>query len=134
MSENERDYLVGYRKPPKHTRFKPGQSGNPNGRPKGSKNLKTELSEELTERIDLREGGKSLRVSKQRALVKAMTAKALQGDTKAANLVLNLVLRLFQQEQTNEELDDLTMADLEILSKFEREISRANNSKEPKNA
>ncbi len=57
MSDDERPadqtstggYDVGYRKPPKHTRFKPGQSGNPRGRPKGTKNLKTDLIEELGE-------------------------------------------------------------------------------------
>ena len=44
-------YEVGYGKPPKHTRFQPGQSGNPRGRPKGTKNLKTDLEEELSERV-----------------------------------------------------------------------------------
>ena len=48
------DYEVGYRKPPKHTRFKPGQSGNLRGRPKGTKNLKTDLMEELGEKILIR--------------------------------------------------------------------------------
>lgn len=50
MSEQEDD-KVGYRKPPAKTRFQPGQSGNPNGRPKGSVNLKTDLRSELSERI-----------------------------------------------------------------------------------
>ena len=40
------DYEVGYKKPPIHTRFKPGVSGNPKGRPKGTKNLATDLAEE----------------------------------------------------------------------------------------
>ena len=51
-------YEVGYRKPPKATQFKQGQSGNPHGRPKGTKNLKTDLIEELGEHITLSEGGK----------------------------------------------------------------------------
>ena len=42
MSESEEE-KIGYRKPPTKTRFKPGQSGNPNGRPRGSVNLKTDL-------------------------------------------------------------------------------------------
>jgi hypothetical protein len=46
MSEQEEE-KVGYRKPPAKTRFKPGQSGNLNGRPKGSVNLKTDLRSEL---------------------------------------------------------------------------------------
>jgi hypothetical protein len=50
MSEQEEE-KVGYRKPPAKTRFKPGQSGNLNGRPKGSVNLKTDLRSELSEKI-----------------------------------------------------------------------------------
>src|SRR5712691_6120777 len=51
------EYEVGYRKPPKTTRFKAGKSGNPRGRPKGSTNLATDLSAELSEQITIREGG-----------------------------------------------------------------------------
>ena len=77
------EYEVGYRKPPKTTRFKTGKSGNPKGRPKGSTNLATDLSAELNEQITVREGGQARRVTKQRALIKALTAQALQGDVRA---------------------------------------------------
>src|SRR5215471_11970702 len=73
-------YEVGYRKPPKASRFKAGQSGNPKGRPRGSPNLATDLSAELGEQITVREGGQARQVSKQRALIKSLMAKALQGD------------------------------------------------------
>jgi hypothetical protein len=49
--ENQRDYAVGYGRPPPHSRFKKGQSGNPWGRPPGAKNLKTVLNEALNERV-----------------------------------------------------------------------------------
>jgi len=93
MTEN---YTVGYGKPPKHSQFKKGQSGNPRGRPKGVKNLTTDLKEELSERMILREGNKEKRVSKQRALVKSLTAKAIKGDTRAANALIDLMLRLLE--------------------------------------
>ena len=81
---------VGYRKPPETTRFKPGKSGNPRGRPKGSANLATDLSAELGEQITVREGGQARRISKQRALIKSLMAKALQGDVRATSAVLGL--------------------------------------------
>jgi len=77
------EYEVGYRKPPKTTRFEAGKSGNPKGRPKGTTNLATDLSAELSEQITVREGGQTRRVTKQRALIKSLTAQALQGDVRA---------------------------------------------------
>ena len=90
------EYEVGYRRPPKATRFKPGRSGNPKGRPKGSPNLATDLSAELGEQITVREGGQARRVSKQRALIKSLTAKALQGDVRATTALLALYAGAFR--------------------------------------
>jgi hypothetical protein len=90
---------VGYRKPPEATRFKPGQSGNPRGRPKGSLNLATDLSAELGEQITVREGGRQRRISKQRALVKSLMAKALQGDVRATTAVLALYARVISEPE-----------------------------------
>src|SRR3974390_676443 len=85
---------VGYGKPPKSGQFKPGKSGNPKGRPKGSLNLATDLAEELSEKITVREDGQARRASKQRALIKALMAKALQGDIRANATILALYARI----------------------------------------
>lgn len=89
---------VGYGRPPQHSRFKPGQSGNPSGRAKGSRNLKTDLAEELAETIRIREGEAEQTVSKQRAMLKALVAKALKGDARAASLVFAMVAKHVEAE------------------------------------
>lgn len=102
------DHKVGYRKPPETSRFKKGRSGNPKGRPKGSLNLATDLTAELGERITVREDGKPRRVSKQRALIKSLLAKALQGDVRAASALLALRVRESGEalEGQSQEVDD----------------------------
>ncbi len=116
------DYEVGYKKPPKRTRFKRGRSGNPKGRPKGAKNLRTELAEELQERVLIREGGKPRRVSKQRAMLKRLAEKALQGDTRAASLIVNMVARFLVQTEDDEPSATLAADDLAILANFEARV------------
>ncbi len=116
------DYEVGYKKPPKRTRFKRGRSGNPKGRPKGAKNLRTELAEELQERVLIREGGKPRRVSKQRAMLKRLAEKALQGDTRAASLIVNMVARFLVQTEDDEPSAPLGADDLAILADFEARV------------
>jgi hypothetical protein len=88
------NHSVGYGKPPEATRFKPGQSGNPKGRPKGSKNLRTLFSEELRRSVILKENGKTRRVPKAEAIVKQVINKALGADPKSTIIVLDEMRRL----------------------------------------
>jgi hypothetical protein len=120
MDEDPRNDTVGYKRPPRHTRFRPGQSGNPRGRPKGGRNLATDLGEELAERIRIREGKRNLRVSKQRALLKALVATALKGDTRAAGIILQLLAKVLApaDPETAAPSDDLVGDDLAILERF----------------
>ncbi|MEQ8402159.1 MAG: DUF5681 domain-containing protein [Silicimonas sp.] len=82
--DDDDDYEVGYGKPPKEHRFKPGQSGNESGRPKGARDLKTDLAEELEEKVTVTENGKRFQVTKRRLIIKGQVNKAAKGDTKAA--------------------------------------------------
>jgi len=123
-------YDVGYGKPPKAQQFKKGQSGNPKGRPNGTRNLKTDLLEELAERILVKEGEKALKISKQRAMVKTLAAKALKGDTRAATLVLNMVWRILEKEPPPEPEVDLSEADRAILNEFlRRQLAQTDKEK-----
>jgi hypothetical protein len=118
MSDHKNDSKVGYRRPPAHSRFRPGQTGNPKGRPKGAANLRTDLRDELSEHIRVREGERDLKVSKQRAMLKALVAKALRGDARAANVVLGLVSKLFEAAAPVEPVPNLTADDQAILERF----------------
>jgi hypothetical protein len=111
-------YEVGYGRPPKHTRFKSGHSGNPKGRPKGTNNLKTDLMDELAERISIGEGGKPKKLSKQRALLKSLAAKAITGDARAMNILLNLMVRVLEISAEERESDLIRQDDLAILDNF----------------
>ena len=84
-------YEVGYSKPPKHTRFKPGGSGNPKGRPKGSKNLGSLISDALSKKVRVTENGKVRTISLAEAMVRGLTARAARGELRATELVLRLI-------------------------------------------
>jgi hypothetical protein len=119
MSE---EYEIGYGKPPRHTQFPKGQSGNPKGRAKGTKNLKADLMEELRERIPITESGRRRTVSKQRAILKMVIAEALKGHIQATNVILNMLHRWSQDEPAQQTDRDLTRADKAILKRFEDEV------------
>lgn len=113
------DYEVGYGRPPAHTRFRKGQSGNPKGRPRGTKNLKTDLMEELGERILVREGERAQRVSKQRAVVKTLMNRTLKGDPRAASLLLSMMMRLIDTGEAGSDIEaPLEEDELDILDTF----------------
>lgn len=121
MSDDDK---VGYGRPPKHSQFKPGTSGNSGGRPKGTKNLKTELKEELAELIDLNEGGVRKRVSKRRAMLKTLVARAVKGNTKAATVVIDMMHRLLNEDEDESRSRTLRPEDSAILDVHEQRIRR----------
>src|ERR1700681_3237276 len=77
------DGPVGYRKPPAQSRFKPGQSGNPKGRPKGSLNIATVLERTLREKVIINENGQRKIITKLEASIKQLVNKAAAGDLRA---------------------------------------------------
>ncbi len=131
-AESAADYEVGYGKPPKHTRFQKGRSGNPRGRPKGTKNLKTDLLEELGETIVVREGDRPQKLSKQRALLKSVVNRAIQGDARATAIALSTMLRLLDTGEGAPDVEDGLFDDeLAILRDFEARARRGRDVPAP---
>src|SRR3954467_1148505 len=90
------NYSVGFCRPPLHTRFKPGQSGNPSGRVKGSKNLKSLFHQILNEQIPLIDGSQSKKVTKAEAIMRRLIIGALKGDSRSLMTLMRIA------EQTGE--------------------------------
>lgn len=84
-------YEVGYGRPPREHRFKPGNSGNRTGRKKGSRNVKTLLAEEMKSRIDIKINGRARRLTKAEAIVKLTAQKALSGDDRSMDRLYRLL-------------------------------------------
>ena len=93
MAERERDYAIGYGKPPVRNRFRKGRSGNPGGRPRG-KRLATLLREALSETAMIEINGRPRRVSRGQATVALLIDRAAEADPRWMKLLLDLVQKL----------------------------------------
>ena len=123
MTQNEEADAVGYKRPPREHQFRPGQSGNPSGRPKGARNFKLELREELGELITVRDGDREIEVSKQRALIKSMVAAAIDGNQRAAASVLAMCVRMLADAEEDEAIE--SVEDRDIVEAFTKRTKRA---------
>jgi hypothetical protein len=86
-------YDIGYRRPPAASRFKKGKSGNPKGRPKGSRNIATLIEQELQKRVVITENGKKRTVTRAQALAMKLVSEAMKGDAKCLTVMLDLQRR-----------------------------------------
>ncbi|MFC4595535.1 DUF5681 domain-containing protein [Sphingobium tyrosinilyticum] len=116
----DRDYEVGYGKPPKHSQFKPGSSGNRKGRPKGARGLKTDLEEELKSRHTIHINRTPVTASKQRLMIKTLATRAATGDLKAAQILLPMIIQILGSEDRGTERRALSAQDQSILDDFLR--------------
>jgi len=84
----------GYGRPPVNHQFKPGQSGNPRGRPKGQKNFTTIFTEVLSRKVAVRDQNGPRRLSKLEAMIEVMTNKAIAGDPRAFAIIVQIAEKI----------------------------------------
>jgi Family of unknown function (DUF5681) len=118
VTDDTADFKVGYKKPPTESQFKKGRSGNPSGRPKGSKNFVTSFHEISREPILVTEGGRSVTRSKFDVILLRMVNDAISGSAPARRDFFQAI-RLFQQD----EVPDATASessdrDAELMKNF----------------
>jgi DNA-binding FadR family transcriptional regulator len=123
-TEKKPEYEVGYKKPPQRTRFRKGESGNPNGRPRGSKNLATLLEKELRQRVVVNENGRRRSITKQEAMVKHLVNKALSGDRRLLQLMLEEI-RLLETRAASSATATIDDADHQVMRQIQERLLRA---------
>jgi len=126
---NSGNYEVGYRRPPKKSQFKQGQSGNPKGRPKGARNEATILNNIFNRQIEMREGGRVRKVSVLEAMLLKFTEDALKGNPKSAVFLLN---RLRLTEGIATETGELDQDDRAVFDSIMQELEAKLEKKKEK--
>ncbi|GJD63986.1 DUF5681 domain-containing protein [Methylobacterium frigidaeris] len=89
-ADHPAEYEVGYGRPPRASQFKPGQCGNPRGRPTKPKSLQAALERELDRAIVVREAGRERRLSKREVITRRVVDDACRGDARALRLVRDI--------------------------------------------
>jgi hypothetical protein len=121
--ETSDDDAVGYKKPPRHSRFQPGKSGNPRGKQKGVRNFATDVKRTLEVPVRLNDQGRARRVSTQEAVLLRLREKALKGDPRALLQYLELA-KIFNNSSAAESIGDKALAaeDQAILDAYAEEV------------
>ena len=121
-----RDYAVGYGKPPLHTRFQKGKSGNPKGRPRGKKNMSTLLSAALDAAIIVVENGRRKKISKREAIITQLVNKSASADLKATQIVLAMLQDVEARADDSSDSAAFTEADQEIIQRIQARMRNEN--------
>jgi hypothetical protein len=118
-TDSKDGFKVGYKRPPRHSQFPPGRSGNPEGRQPGVRNLATDVKATLASPVALNEKGKPKRISTQEAMLLRLKEKALKGDARALELLIRLA-QMFNVDGLNHtsSVQDMAAEDREILEAY----------------
>jgi Family of unknown function (DUF5681) len=129
LSDNKK---AGYKRAPGTGRFKPGVSGNPRGRPKGSRNLQTELKEVMSETVVIRKNGKHRRVSSQRAILMRLRQMALDGDGRAIVKLIDTQLKVNPATSSEDQAEEiLPQNDKDLIAAFLRDATPSKTNEQP---
>jgi hypothetical protein len=124
-SRNTGQYKVGKKRPPKHTQFKPGQSGNPAGRPKGSSNLKAKLERELRKSVLVeKKNGQSIRMTKADVLARQLVDNSIRGDVRTAAIVVRFTEDISTPTVGTQETAEIPMPDKDALKRISARLLR----------
>ena len=121
-------YEVGYRKAPKHSRFSKGVSGNPKGRPKGSRNLSTILEAALTERVPVRRNGKTKKMRLIDTIAVSLANKGASGHLAAIRLLLETTIKLgifADSPPTKTNATKLAQEEQDVLDQISQMLNRS---------
>jgi hypothetical protein len=120
---SDNGFAVGYKKPPQHSRFQPGRSGNPRGKQKGVRNFGSDVKRTLEVPVRLNEQGRAKRVSTQEAALLRLREKALKGDARSIVQILELA-KIFNNSAAVESVGDeaLVAEDQAILDAYAEEV------------
>jgi hypothetical protein len=117
-SDDKGDYEVGYGKPPCHTRFEKGHSGNPKGRPSGAKNLSTLLNEALNECVIVAEDGGRRKITKREAIVRQIIDRSTTADLRAVKILLDVLRDTESRTQPAAPETTFTAADEKVIEQL----------------
>jgi|SRR5580692_8857350 hypothetical protein len=105
---------VGFKKTPRHTRFRKGQSGNPKGRPKGRKNYRTRFLEIIDEKVTVNENGRRRKLPKFDVAVRQATNQAVTGDPRGMKMLLELYRQFVRDSDDEKQVFHITMDEDEL--------------------
>ena len=109
---------VGYGRPPMATRFAPGKSGNPRGRPRGTRSVGAILQDVFGQKVSVTENGRTRRVPAIEGMLRRLANDALRGEAGAMKLLLSLLERYGDSAETTVKLADMLAEDKEILALY----------------
>ena len=125
MADDEHDYKVGPGRPPLHTRFRKGQSGNPGGRSK--KKLHALLADALNEEVFVTVDGERRQITKREAVVHQLVNKSATADLRATKMLFDMIKEVEQKASVTSPMPEprrLDAAEKEVVQTFVERIRR----------